>query len=109
MMDSTWTHNDYTDYMKHWPNVADYSLRDQTWQIRTQHQTGTYARGLLLLLWNQYTDPIEGKKCYNLYTKQKTKYQRQYKMHNFTLSYVRLAYTKHENFMHMIRWVTYMH
>ena len=27
-------------------------------------------------------------------------------MHNFTLSYVRLAYMKHENFMHMIRWVT---
>ena len=32
--------------------------------------------------------------------------QIRYKMHNFTLSYVRFAYTKHENFMHMIRWVT---
>ena len=44
------------DYQMYRSNVTDNSLRDQTQQIQTQHQTGTYARGL----WNQYTDPIEG-------------------------------------------------
>ena len=59
MIDSTWTPNDYTDYMKHWPNVADYSLRDQTWQSNRHNTKQACLQGGLL--WNQYTDPIEVK------------------------------------------------
>ena len=77
-----------------------YSLRDQTCQSpQAQHQTDTYARGLLLLLWNQYTDSIVAmKKRYKFIHKTKDKIwgqnitQRRYKMHNLHTSYV---YTKH--------------
>ena len=62
---------------------------DQTCQIKTQHQTGTYARGTMeSVYWSH-----RGEKCYNLYMKQnKDKIQGQniiqkwHKMHNFTLS-----------------------
>ena len=49
----------------------------------------------------------------NIYTRNKDKnktwtniIQKQYKMHKSHMSYIPWGYTKHENFMHMIRWVT---
>ena len=33
------------DYQMYRSNLTNYSPRDQTQQIQTQHQTGTYARG----------------------------------------------------------------
>ena len=60
-----------TDYFMNWPNVADNSLRDQTCQSKAQHQTGTQAG----VLWNQYTDPIEGKNLVKFMHERKTKYK----------------------------------
>ena len=47
---------------------------DQTCQIKTQHQTGTYARGTTVL-WNQYTDPTEGENLMKFIHETKTKYE----------------------------------
>ena len=56
------------DYILYWPNVADNALWEPTWQIKAQHQTGTYARGFTMesVYWSH-----RGWKCYNLYMKQR--------------------------------------
>ena len=62
-------------------------------------------------LWNQYTDPLEGENLMKfmneIYKQNKDKIrhgqntiQKQYKMHNFTLSYVQYASIWSMQFMH---------
>ena len=51
-------------YIMYWQNVTDNSLCDPTWQIIRHSTKQAHMQGGL---WNQYTDPIEGEKCYNLY------------------------------------------
>ena len=75
--------NDTGDYIMYWQNVTDYSLRDQTWKIQTQHQTGTYARGFTMesVYWFQNVMKFIHK------TKTKTRakiIQKWYQMHNYT-------------------------
>ena len=85
----------------YWP-MWQFTVRSDLANYQTQHQTGTYARGTMeSVYWSH--------RGWNLYTKQKTKYEDKislknwYKMHNLHTLYVWYpyeTYTKHENFMH---------
>ena len=84
IIDRAWTHNDYTDYTKHWPNVTDYSLRDLTWQsnrhnTNQSHMQGVFYYGISILI-PKCNEICPQNKRQNTRTKI---IQRWYKMHNY--------------------------
>ena len=67
------------------------------------------------VLWNQYSDPIEGENLMKFIHETKTKdnfntdkisFKNDTKCIKYTPRRSNRTHTKHENFMHMIRWVT---